>query len=182
MTQFKNCWMIGLVLCAGQLLAQAGPAPIYVESFRKGRTRIAETSYQVTLDIQHPSYQARVKDSSGDDHFQLSMTPVRVGEEDASILSWQVSLVDRHRRMYGTLLLPYRDNSLNGGPQGHVFWLDPDPYAMIPLLAKRVVKIEGFYCVIQVKNYHHPVPERRPLDAMGVDVQFTNTNPLSSVN
>lgn len=176
----KNCWMLGFVLCAGQLLAQAGPAPVYVESFRKGSTRIAETTYQVNLDVQHPTYQTKVKDSSGDEHFQLAVTPVRVGEEDPSILSWQVSLVDRHRRLYGTLLLPYRDNYLNGGPKGHVFWLDPDPYAVVPLQAKRVIKIEHFYCVIEVKNYHLLKPEQWHVDTMSVDVQFTNTNPLSN--
>lgn len=38
-------------------------------------------------------------------------------------------------------------------------------------------KVEDFYCVIQVKDYHVLIPERHLLDSMRVELQFTESDP-----
>jgi hypothetical protein len=174
-------WKSGLALAvlAGQLCAQTAPATVYVESFRKGPTHIAETSFELTLDNKNPSYEARIKDAAGEQRYQLSLVPMRVGPGDDRILSWQVSLVDLKRRSYGNLLLASRDPYLNQGVKSAISRLDPNVYAVVPILAKRVVKVEDFYCVIQVSKYHLLTPERWYLDNMSLKVSLTNSNPLN---
>jgi hypothetical protein len=173
-------WLLFFAALGGRSFAQTAPAPVYVESFRKGPTRIVEATLEVKLDAETPAYEARIKDSSGEQHFLLSLTPVRVGQEDPRILSWRVSLIDLHRRLYGNLLFPYRDASLNQGPKGHAATLDPSPYAVVPLRALRVIKVESFYCSFEVKQSHLRVPEQWHVDSMQVEVRMTNTNPLGN--
>jgi hypothetical protein len=169
------CCMLALQTCA-----QTAPKPVYAESFRKGATRIKESSFQVNLDAQKPTYKIPVKDSSGKDRFVFSLSPVRVGEEDSRILAWQASLEDTHTRVYGNLLLPSRDPYLNESTAGKASRLDPNPYAVIPAEAKRVIKVQHFYCILQVTGYRRITPERVHLDSMTMDVQFSNTNPLTA--
>lgn len=163
-----------------QAVAQTAVKPAYAESFRKGPTKIKETILQVNLDTHTPSYRIPVKDASGKDHFVFSLIPVRVGEEDSRILAWQASLEDVHTRVYGNLLLPSRDPYLNESEAGKVSRLDPNPYAVVRAEAKRVIKVESFYCVLQVTAYHRITPERLHLESMTVDIQFTNSNPLTT--
>ena len=173
----KSCLALTMLLLLGQLHAQATPATVYVESFRKGPTRIAETTFEVNLDNKKFEYHARIKDSAGRERYQFSLVPERVGSGDDRILAWQVSLVDLKRRSYGNLLLASRDPYLNQGVKGAISRLDPNVYAVVPALAKRVVKVEDFYCVTQVTKYHLLVPERWHLESMSVEVSLTNTSP-----
>ena len=173
-------WLLCLVTTGAPLFSQTSPAPVYVESFRKGPTKIKEQTLHINLDAKNPKYETRIPDSDGDMHFVLSLTPLRVGEEDPSILSWKASLVDIHRKIYGNLLFPYRDDLSNKGPQGNAPTLDPSPYAIVPVRARRVVKVENFYCSIEVKQYHFVVPGQPHLDSMNVEVQFTNANPIGN--
>jgi len=60
--------------------AQAACKLVYIESFRKGPTRISEHNLVANLDSQNPYYQATIKDFEGNDRYQLSLEPQRVGE------------------------------------------------------------------------------------------------------
>ena len=169
------CCMVAL-----QSFAQTAPKPLYAESFRKGSTKIKETSFQVNLNTHSPIYEVSVKDASGKDRFLFSLKPVRVGEEDNRILAWQASLEDVRTRVYGNLLLPSRDPYLNESTAGKASRLDPNPYAVVPVEAKRVIKVQDFYCALQVTGYRRITPDRAHLESMTVDVQFSNTNPLTA--
>jgi len=65
--------------------------------------------------------------------------------------------------------------------QAQIGWLDPGKFAKIPLTTERVIKVDGFYCVVQVKDYHFITQEQPYLDHMTVEVRFTNTLPHSEV-
>ena len=179
-TGAKKWCLLAAVLLAMPLWPQATPAPVYVESFRKRPVKIEDETFQVNLDAKNPTYQGQVKDSEGNDRYKLSFTPMRVGSGDDRILSWRASLVDTKHPVYGDLLLPSRNPDLNEGREGHVARLDANPYALIPLTAKRVIKVDEFYCVLQVQKHHLLVPERSYVDSMSVEVKFTNINPLGS--
>jgi hypothetical protein len=172
--------LLSLICCmlAVPAVAQTAAKPAYAESFRRGSTKIKESSFQVSLDAHTPSYKVPVKDVSGKDHFVFSLFPVRVGEEDSRILAWQASLEDVHTQVYGNLLLPSRDPYLNQSTARKVSRLDPNPYAVVPAEAKRVIKVENFYCILQVTGYHRITPERLHLDSITMNVQFSNANPL----
>jgi hypothetical protein len=172
--------LLGLLL-AGHLWAQARPKAVYVESFRKGPVRISEYTAAVVLDARTPSYDARIRDAAGNERYQLSLLPQRVGEGDNRILSWRVQLTDLRRRYLGNLLVATKPPSLlSDRPEDRSWWLDPNPYAVVPLLARRVFKVEGFYCVVQVKEQKLLVPGRFLPDWIKVEVQFTEQNPLAN--
>ncbi|HEY7096018.1 MAG TPA: hypothetical protein VH437_04795 [Terriglobales bacterium] len=160
--------------------AQNAPNPVYAVSFRKGSTKVAEATLHAVVDDKNPNYRVKVKDSAGNEHFEFSLSPIRVDGSTKSILSWQAGLEDVHRRVFGNLLLPNRDVFLNENPAGKAAELNPNPYAVVPFLTKRVIKVEDFYCVLLVTRSHRRTPDNWQLDSMEVDVQFTNSNPLKA--
>ena len=168
------------VALAAVMWAQTKAAPVYVESFRQLSSKIQETTFVVTLDAKNPSYQRQIKDFEGNGRFKLSLTPMKVGPGDDRILYWRVTLIDNKHPVYGDLLLPSRNPEFNDSPAGRAERLDANPYAQVPLTAERVIKVDQFYCVMQVQNYHLLVPEKPHVESMRVEVKFTNTNPLSA--
>jgi len=149
---------------------------VYIESFRKGLTRVTEQSLQVDLDPQNPTCAIRVKDQSGRSHYTFVCTPQRVGEGDSRIVGWQMRLVDLHHKLYSNVLMSTPDVTRD---QTQIGWLDPGKFAKIPLTTERVVKVDGFYCVVKVKDRHFIKQEEPYLDHMTLDVRFTNTLPHS---
>jgi len=139
---------------------------------------VTEQTLEVDLDPQNPTCQIRVKDQSGRVRYSFVCSPQRVGQGDDRILSWQVRLLDLHHKLYNNVLLTTPDVTED---KMQVGWLDPTKFAKIPLTTERVVKIDNFYCVIQVKDYHFATQEQPYLDRMVVDVRFTNTLPHSEV-
>ena len=166
--------MVALVL--GEMFAQGTPSFVYIESFRKGPTRVTEQALQVNLDAQNPTCQLRVKDQSGTSRYRFVCAPQRVGEGDSRIIGWQVRLVDLHHKLYSNVLMSTPDATRD---QTQVGWLDPGKFAKILLTTERVVKVDGFYCVVQVKDRHFIKQEEPYLDHMTLDVRFTNTLPHS---
>jgi hypothetical protein len=47
----------------------------------------------------------------------------------------------------------------------------------VPVTAKRIIKVDSFYVVLQVKAYHFTPPDSPYLDSMRLAVEFTNTDP-----
>jgi hypothetical protein len=166
---------------AGQAAAQTAPASQYVESFRKGSVRVGERSIVANLTTDRPTLELKIKDSEGTDRYQFSLVPQRVGEEDDRIIAWRLLLIDLQRKYLGNLLVATKPPALlSDRPQDRAWWLDPNPYAVVPLRSERVFKVEDFYCVVRVKDHHLTLPERLLMDSMKVEVQFTETNPLGS--
>jgi hypothetical protein len=181
MTGLRSCAFFAMTALAGHLWAQAASKPVYVESFRKGSTRVAERTIVANLNPDSPRLVATIKDSYNYDRYQFSLVPQRVSEGDERIVAWQVLLIDLKRKYLGNLLVATKPPGLlSDDVADRAWWLDPSPYAVVPLRTKRVFKVEDFYCVVQVTDHHQTVPERLLLDFMKVEVQFTDTNPLGS--
>ena len=172
-------WMIvALLLLAMDMPAQTRTTFVYVESFRKGPARVTESTFELELDPKNPTCQIRVKDQSARDRYLFACEPQRVGQGDDRITAWQVRLADLHHKMYANVLMPSPDVTQD---KAQIGWLDPGKFAKIPMTTERVIKIDGFYCVVQVKDYHFATQEQPYLDHMTVDVRFTNTLPHSEV-
>jgi len=71
---------LGVLTLAAHSWAQAIPKPVYVESLRKGPTRLAELVLIANLTSQNADYKATVKDSKGNDRLQLFLEPARERE------------------------------------------------------------------------------------------------------
>jgi hypothetical protein len=161
-----------------QAIAQTSPSFVYVESFRRGPTQVREEALEVDLDPHNSTCEIRIKDQAGRDRYRFFCTPQRVGEGDERILGWQVGLADLHHKQYRNVLMSFPDAAED---KIQIGWLDPGKFAKIPLTKERVIRVDGFYCVVQVKDHHFVTQEQLYLDRMKLDVLFTNTLPHSEV-
>lgn len=106
-------------------------------------------------------------------------------------MNWAVSLNSHLRRINGsfpgksalpTLRHKIYTNVLASAvdpteDRAQVGWLDPGKFARIPITRERIVKVDGFYCALQVKDYHFVNPGVPYLDRMTLAVRFTNSMP-----
>jgi hypothetical protein len=154
------------------------PAPIiYAESFRQGPTQITEQSFEAKLSPQNQDYNERLKDSRGNDRYVITITP-QGPEGDTKITSWQVKLADLHHTIYDNVLLSAQEPSLDA--KNNLWRLDPAKFAVVSIRAQRVIKVDSFYVVLQVKAFHFTPIDSPYLDSMTVQVKFTNSDPRGS--
>ena len=156
------------------LLAQTDVSFIYAESFRKGPAHVTESQAEVVLTPQSPTCRVRVKDQSGKDRYELGCFPQQASEGDPRITSWQIRLADLHHKIYVNVLASSVDPTED---RTQIGWLDPGKFAKIPITKERVVKVDGFYCVLQVKDFHFANLSDPYLDRMTSTVRFTNSMP-----
>jgi hypothetical protein len=171
------------LLFAPALGAQPAPETLYAESFRHGATRITEETFEAKLDPRNSVYRERIKDTRGVDRYTLSIVPLGpVG--DTSITSWQVKLADLHHTIYDNILLASQGSPQDPkqDPRNNLWWLNPRRFAAVPVDARRIIKVDGFYVVLQVKAYHFTPLDSPYLDSMTVEVQFTNSDPRGGDN
>ena len=164
------------VFLVAALLAQDAPT-VYTESFRKGSTQVTEESFDTKLTPQEPTYRERIKDSHGTDRFELTLTP-EGPEGDTRITAWRVKLRDLRHVIYSNVLLA--DQQPSEDPKNNLWWLTPNPFAPVPIKAKRIVKVDEFYVVMEVTNLHFTPLESPYLDTMTVHFAFTNHDPRSA--
>lgn len=173
--QFATIAVVGLACVA---LAQSEATFVYVESFRKGPSHVTESSSEVVLTPQSPTCRVRVKDQSGKDRYELGCFPQFASVTDQRVVSWQLRLADLHYKIYTNVLASAVDPTQDPTQVG---WLDPGKFAKIPITRERVVKVDGFYCVLQVKDYHFVNPHEPYLNRMSLAVSFTNSMPHMQV-
>jgi len=164
------------VMFATTLLAQSSaPAPvIYAESFRQGATRITEESFETKLTPENATYRELIKDSRGSDRYELTVTPY-IPEGDNKVTAWIVKLRDLRHVIYSNILLAGQE--LSPEAKNNLWRLDPNGFGPVPIRAKRIMKVDGFYVVIQVKDLHFTPLESPYLDSMAVEFAFRNNDP-----
>jgi hypothetical protein len=170
--------VLALVILASLSIAQTQETFVYVESFRKGPTRIIEQSLEVDLDPQNSTCNIRVKDQNSKDRYSFACFPQRSGPGDDRITAWQVKLTDLRHRIYPNVFMATPDPTEDHTQIG---WLDPGKFAKIALNTERVVKVDKFYCVFRVTDSHFVAPGQPYLDRLTLDVRFTNTMPHSEI-
>ena len=163
-------------LLAASVRAQTTPT-IYAESFRKGATRITEDSFEARLSPQNATYRERIKDSRGNDRYELTITP-QGPEGDKQITSWRVKLRDLHHEIYNNILLEEQEPSLD--PKNNLWWLDPNRFGGVPIRTRRIVKVDGFYVMFQVKDLHFTPLDSPYIDSLVVQFAFTNSDPRAT--
>lgn len=175
----RSVLFVGIFLPAlfvGAASAQNSPPTIYADSFRKGPTHITEDKFEQKLTSADPSYKQRLRDSSGTERYDFAITPkVSEGEGNDKITSWTVALYDLRHGVYGNVL--QFDQEFSEQPRDNLYWLNPASSAPVPILARRIIKVEGFYFVFQVKDFHQNPPASGYLDSMTVQCEFTNRDP-----
>ncbi len=168
--------IVAVVIAAG-LWGQNSDPTIYAESFRKHETHITEDSFEAKLSPDNPTYRERIKDSVGNDRYELTITP-QGPEGDNKITSWRVALRDLHYTIYSNLLVADQQPSTDA--KNTLWWLNPNPFVAVPIRARRIVKVDGFYVVFQVKDLHFTPLDSPYLDSMTVKFQVTNSDPRTA--
>jgi len=167
----------GMLLIAAASLAQTAEPTIYAESFRHGATRITEDAFDVKLTPENASYRERIKDSRGEDRYEMTVTPhVLVG--GSQITFWEVKLADLRHRIYSNVLVAEQEPSPDA--RNNLWRLDPNRFSPVPIRARRIMKVDDFYVVIQVKDLHFTPLDSPYLDSMAVQFAFTNSDPRAS--
>jgi hypothetical protein len=162
-----------LIAAAG---AQTSSPTIYAESFRKGSTHITEDKFEARLNPANSTYRERIKDSAGNDRYELTIMPQGpVG--DNKVTSWRVQLRDLRHTIYNNLLV--QDQEPSPDPKNNLWWLNPNQAGPVSIRAKRIVKVDEFYVVFQVKDLHFTPLDSPYLDSMVVQFEFTNSDPRS---
>ena len=139
------------VMMAALLAGQSSPPTIYAESFRQGSTRIVGETFELKLTPANAIYQKLIKDTQGKDRYVLTVMPQMPGGDD-KITSWAVTLRDLRHSIYGNLLLAEQEASDEA--KNNLWRLDPNQFAPVPIRARRIMKVEAFYVVMQVKALH----------------------------
>jgi len=171
--------LVLVILCAAMCLAaQSTAADVYAESFRQGSTHVVEETFEVKLTPQDALYRERIKDSRGTDRYAFSIIPLGP-EGDTKITSWQGKLADLLHPIYDNVLLVSLNPSDDpkNDAKNALFRLWPSNTAPVPVRARRIMKVDNFYVVFEVKAYHFTPPESPYLDSMTVEVEFRNTDP-----
>jgi len=154
-----------------------GPGAIYAESFRKGATQITEVNFDAKLTPDNATYRELIKDSHGGDRYELTIVP-QGPEGDNQITSWRVKLRDLHHSIYSNILL--EDQRPSTDPRNNLWWLTPNPFGPVPIRAKRIIKVDSFWVVIEVNNLHFTPLDSPYLDSMTVHFAFSNTDPRAT--
>jgi hypothetical protein len=158
----------------GQTVATSDVPTIYAESFRKGATSITEDKFDVKLTPDNATYRERIKDSAGNDRYELTIVP-QGPEGDTQITSWQVRLKDLRRSLYHNILL--EDQSPSADPKNNLWWLNPSRFGMVAIRTRRIVKVDAFYVAFEVKDLHFTPLDSPYLDSMTVQFSVTNSDP-----
>jgi hypothetical protein len=168
-------------LCLAVLLspafvhAQDSAPNFYAESFRRTPIRITEDKFDVKLTVDNPSYKQRLRDSTGAERFELTITPKRPqGGADNQITSWEMGVRDLHYPVYGNLL--QFDPELSENPKDNLYWLNPVASAPVPIRARRIIKLHSFYLSAQVTDFRI-APATPYLEFMTVQLDLSNRDP-----
>ena len=166
------------LLAPAFVAAQSATPTVYAESFRKGPTRVTEETFEVKLSPASPTYRERIKDAAGNDRYELTVSP-QIPEGDNKITGWVVRLRDLHHTIFHNLLMSSQEPSSDAA--NNLWWLKANSFAPVPIRDRRIVKVESFYVVYQVKTYHFTPLDSPYLDSMAVQFSFTNHDPRSAV-
>ena len=171
--------LLGGMMVAATLFGQSSSTTptIYAESFRQGAIQITEEAFDTKLTPQNPTYREMIKDSRGGDRYELTLKPL-VPEGDDKITSWLVRLRDLHHSIYTNILVAEQEPSSEA--KNNLWRLDPNRFGPVPIRTKRIIKVDGFYVLIQVKDLHFTPLDSPYLDSMAVQFAFSNSDPRAS--
>ena len=186
--------LVVVVSCCAFCPAQRPPAPdIYVEGWKTGN-KTSEQLFTFDLDSSQQKRTANVSDLR-QVPYKLVLTKSPAGKEVYQHEYWVVELrpvisEGNVKRLGGNLLTaegpgPGGDNfpreDLVGilypqeAPKNIVEKMRQPNGGYYPISARRVIKVENFYVIIQVDSFKLKETNPKKIDSMHVTIRFTNT-------
>ena len=173
----------------------------YAESWKSGGTRqIQERTLKIKLDQHHASYETVLRDATNSKEYRLIVEPAYFrwdnsgrlniekkppNSENLSVNLWNIQLFESDEKI--SLLVANRDQGDQIDEANTLAWLAPieDPNWIrigifgIPISSTRVIKIDGFYCVIKVNDYELRPAKERAFERVELEIEFTNNKPTT---
>jgi hypothetical protein len=162
----------------------------YVESWKKGEQKIQEQKLVVELNQKNLEYEKTLYDSAGKPRYILQIRHWPLKKDSYLYESWWVDVCEfRKPNRKPKVAKDCKLIGVEGRGLGDYFpkedligWLYPlekpnfirDGAAAYPILAERVIKIDGFYCVIRVTNYKMSQANPKAVDSLTVEIEFLN--------
>jgi hypothetical protein len=175
-------------ICYGQ--QQTNASEIYVESWKAGN-KIREQVLTFNLDSSQPEYTTIIRDV-GAGYYKLSLRHFPAGEKDYQLEYWVVQLKEvlseRNRKEklgYNLLAVEAGSGGDNFPREDYIGFLYPREIPknaleklldgrFYPISARRVIKVQNFYVVIQVNSFRMNDANLKKLDSMNVTIEFRN--------
>jgi hypothetical protein len=156
-------------------MVQGQSAPIlYAESFRQGTVRIEEDAFGVGLNAHDADSFEWVLDSHGNHRYDLSIEVERAEPGD-QVISWSLVLKDLRHPKAGNILMSAPEASTD--PTQDLWKLDLSRSSAVPTRVKRIIKVDGFYVTIEVKDVHFPMRDAQYPDLAYINLTITNRDP-----
>ena len=167
----------------------------YVESWKKGEQKVQEQKLVIALNQNNLEYEKTINDSAGKPRHILQIRHWPLKTDSYLYESWWVDVCEfrkpNRKPKVATdcklLGIEGRGVGDNFPKEDYIGWLYPleqpdffrNGVAAYPILAKRVIKVDGFYCVIQVKDYKMSSSNPKAVDSLTVEIEFTNKYEIS---
>jgi hypothetical protein len=173
-------------------MLQSSQESVFITSWRKGKFQIKPHEVEVTLDRQKREYQMSFASSEKEVNYDLFISNSPASEKGPYFESWNVMLFEESPRYPKSKREPMNNLlKVSEGPFGgdywpiedNIGWLYPvdEPNAkkhgvvVYPISARRIIKVENFYCTVQVTNYKRSPNNPREIDELTVKVKLSNS-------
>jgi hypothetical protein len=163
----------------------------YIESWKRGEQKIQEQKLTVELNQSNLEYERTLNDSIGQPRYILQIRHWPLKKGSYLYESWWVDLCEfrkpnRKPKFSSDCKLMSEEGRGVGDnfPKGDfIGWLYPlenpkfflDGVAAYPIMAKRVIKVDGFFCIIQVTDYKMSKSNPKAVDTLTLEIEFRNT-------
>jgi hypothetical protein len=161
--------------------AESKEAIYYTESWKKGERKIFPRKLTISLDKSNPVFSEVIRDESGCNRYNLVIEPSSSNAKSADIKAWSIEMAEIDGSC--CLLLPTNrgtDTISKYNLLGLLYPVENSDWRKtgffgVPLSAKRIIKIEKFYCVIKVIDYKILQENNQILlNSMNLEIVFTN--------
>ena len=173
-------------------LPQTSQESVFITSWRKGKRQVKPLEVEVTLDRRKREYQMSFPSSEKEVNYDLVIKHSPVSEKGPYFESWSVMLFEdspqypKSKREPMNNLLKVSEGPFGGDYfpiEDNIGWLYPvdEPNAkkhgvnVYPISAKRIIKVENFYCTVQVTNYKRSPNNPRNIDELTIKVKLSNS-------
>lgn len=150
----------------------------YVESWKSGKQQIQEQSFTVEINAAKPKFETKLMDASGKESYKLALW-LKANQLKAQQPFDYVELVEKDIIGFKSMNLlkpsndPYQDYFTG---EDFIAVLDlamqgegcTPANECVPFFIKRVIRVKGFYCIVQVSKYNESAL------SMTVHVELTN--------
>jgi len=170
-----NCWSLFLCLLLAAATVEGQSTPIlYAESFRQGTVRIEEDAFGVGLNAHDADSFEWVRDSHGNHRYDLSIQVERAEAVD-QVISWSLMLEDLRHPKAGNILMSAPEASID--PTQNLWKLDLSRSSAVPTRVKRIIKVDGFYVTVEVRDVHFQSRAAQYPDRADINLTMTNSDP-----